>query len=360
MNNKEFKVNGRPIGTNHPAFIIAEVSCNHHQNLDEAIQIIQSAHDAGVDAIKIQTYTPDTMTVNSTKRWFYLGGEDTPGSWKGKNLYELYKTAYTPWEWHKELQEKTEELGMVFFSTPFDPTAVDFLESLHVPCYKIASYEATDIPLLKKVASTGKPVIMSVGFATEEEVTRSVDTLRESGATDIAVLHCNTGYAAEPRPEEMHLSTIAEIAQKFSVVAGFSDNNAGIEVPVCAVAMGASIIEKHLILSRNQGGHDARFSIEPKEMKEMIDAIRRVEKLRGMPHFGPAGAAEENYRYLRRSLFVVRDVKKGEQFTPENVRVIRPAAGLEPRYYEQVLGKTASQDIEKDTPLTKELVDILT
>ena len=349
-------IGNRKVGPGEPTFIITEVSGNHHQNYAEAEAIIRAAAKAGSDAIKLQTYTADTMTIDSDKEWFFLGGKDTPPSWKEQNLYNLYGTAYTPWEWQPKLKELTESLGMVFFSTPFDETAVDFLESIDVPCYKVASYEATDLPLLKKIASTGKPVIISIGFASLLEVEEAISTLRHAGVKDVIVLHCVTAYSGEPNPSLFNLSTISDIAKRFDVVAGFSDNNAGIDFPIMAVAAGASAIEKHVTLRRSEGGPDARFSLEPNELAEMVQGIRNVEKLMGTPHYGPASEDEEQYKTLRRSIFVVADIKKGDVFTKENIRVIRPAYGLAPRYYEEVLGKRATQDIERGDPLTEHMV----
>lgn len=351
---KTITIRGRKIGEGEPAFIIAEVSANHHQRYEEAEAIIRAAKEAGADAIKLQTYTPDTMTIDSDKKWFYLGGENTPASWKEKNLYALYGTAYTPWEWQPKLKALAESLGLVFFSTPFDATAVDLLEKMDVPCYKVASYEATDIPLLRRIAKTGKPVIISVGFASLEETEEAIRTLKDAGVKDLAVLHCVTAYSGDPDVQAMNLRTIRDIAERFDVVSGFSDNNAGVEYPTNAVLAGASIIEKHLILKRSDGGPDARFSIEPAELQEMIKKIRQAEKALGIVHYGPVSADEENYKNLRRSLFAVADIRKGEKFTPENVRVIRPAYGLAPKHLDAVLGKTAALDLERGTPLSWE------
>lgn len=346
------------IGEWHPCFIVAEVSCNHHQKYDEAVAIIRAAKEAGADAVKLQTYTPDTMTIDCDKKWFFLGGDDTPGSWKGKNLYALYETAYTPWEWQPKLKRVAEELGIVLFSTPFDPSAVDFLENeVNPPCYKIASYEATHIPLLRRVAKTGKPVIISVGFASLQETEEAVDTLKNSGAKELAVLHCVTTYTDKPVSPSMNLRTIADIRERFGVVSGFSDNNAGIEFPIMAVIAGASVVEKHLTISRALGGHDERFSVEPQEFKDMVRRIREAEQALGRIHYGPTSPEDENYKTLRRSIFVVADIKQGEALTRENIRVIRPAYGLAPKHYDEVLGKKAAVDIERGTPLSWDHID---
>jgi pseudaminic acid synthase len=346
----------RKIGDGHPCFIIAEMSGNHNQNFDKALEIIREAGQAGADAIKIQTYTPDTMTIDSDKKWFLVSGKDQPDTWKGEKLYDLYKTAYTPWEWQADLKRETERLGMVFFSTPFDPTAVDFLEELGVEFYKIASYEATDFVLLRAVAQTGKPVIISTGFATEEEVDFAISTLRKYGTRDIVVLHCVTAYAGEPNIDEMNLSTMRAIGDKYDIVTGFSDNNGGSEVPTVAAVYGAAVIEKHFMIDRKEGGPDARFSVHPDEFKTMVDNIRRAERMIGKVNFGCQGEQESENIVFRRSLFVVSDIKKGEIISPENVRSIRPAAGLETKYYDDVMGKVAKKDIERGTPFSWNLV----
>ena len=322
----------KTIGKGEPCFIVAEVSCNHKQNLEQAKEIVRAAARAGADAVKIQTYTPDTMTIDSNQKWFMLGGKDQPDSWKGKNLYNLYKEAYTPWEWDEPLKKLAEDLGLVFFSTPFDPTAVDFLEKLNVPCYKIASYEATDIPLLKRVARTGKPVIMSVGFADLEEINFSVKTLRGNGTKDLALLHCTTSYFDEADESHTNLRTISDLEQRYGVVAGFSDNMGGIDAPVMAAAMGAAIIEKHLVLKHDPTILDDRFSLDEENMKKMVEKIRWQEKLMGQPKYGTQSSSEEYNKRFRRSVFSVSDIKKGEKFTTANIRVIRPAFGLQPKH----------------------------
>lgn len=357
-------IGGKPIGLEHSCFIVAELSGNHHQKYEEAEALVRAAHEAGADAVKLQTYTPDTMTLDSDKEWFRVGGDDNPESWKGQTLYELYKKTYTPWEWQPKLKALADELGIILFSTPFDPTSVDFLEAMDVPCYKIASYEVTDIPLLKKVAQTGKPVILSIGYASEEETREALDTLRKNGAQDIAVLHCVTSYAEEPDITMMNLRTITDIPERFKMVSGFSDNNGGIEFPIMAARAGAAIIEKHLILNRASGGPDARFSITPIELKKMIQEIRtptpvdphRFEKALGTIHYGPVNEQEEYNKRFRRSLFVAKDIKKGELFTMNNVRDVRPAFGLSPKYYDEIIGKQATQNIKAGTPLSWDLV----
>jgi len=346
----------RKIGKNQPCFVIAEMSGNHNQSFDKAVEIIKAAAAAGADAIKFQTYTPDTMTIDCDKEYFLVDGKDNPDMWKNKFLYDLYKTAYTPWEWHKELQKIAYDLGLVFFSTPFDSTAVEFLEELDVPCYKISSYEATDLPLLKKVAATRKPVIISVGFADLSEVEEAINALRDNGTKEIIVLHCVTAYSSEPKLEETNLCTMLDISKRFDVLSGFSDNNAGLEIPLQAVAMGACVVEKHLTNSQKSGGIDESFSADANEFKKLVKGIRRIEKISGKLHYGTQGEAEEYNKRFRRSLFVVKNIKKGEQFTSENVRVIRPNFGLAPKYYDKVIGKIANKDLGKGMPLKMEYI----
>lgn len=360
-------IQDKHIGSKHPCFIVAELSGNHHQRYEEAVALVKAAKDAGADAVKLQTYTPDTITLNSDKEWFRVGGEDNPAEWKGKTLYELYKMSYTPWEWQPKLKKLADTLGIILFSTPFDETAVDFLEEMNVPCYKIASYEATDFVLLRKVAQTRKPMILSVGYASLKEIEFALQTLRTHGAKDIAVQHCVTGYSPSPKREDIHLRTIADIQKRFGVVAGFSDNNAGIEIPLMAVAAGASIIEKHLTLERKKGGPDAAFSLEPAELREMIQRIRTMESGREQipvsesvletPHYGPANELEAHNRRFRRSLFAGKDIKKGELLTKENVRDVRPAFGLPTKYYDEVIGKRATRDIPFATPLSWNMIE---
>ncbi|MEK7584793.1 MAG: pseudaminic acid synthase [Patescibacteria group bacterium] len=346
----------RKIGPGYPCFVVAEVSCNHLQQRDKAKEIVRAAAANGADAIKLQTYTPDTITMNVRNDYFMLGGKDNPASWKGKNLYELYSLAFTPWEWHKELLDLAKSLGIVGFSSPFDETAVDFLEGLHVPLYKIASYEMTHVPLVEKVAKTGKPLIMSVGFSSEEEAHESVDAFRRAGGKDLALLHCLNTYADESDPKDTHLSTVRDLAEKFDVVSGFSDNNGGTYFSILAAAAGASIIEKHLVISHTDESFDKRFSIDPAELKQMVETIRRNEKAMGAPHYGPVNDAEAYNLRLRRSIFAEKDIKKGEVFTRGNIRVVRPSFGLAPKYFEKVIGKKAASDIKRGDPIQKELI----
>jgi len=334
------------VGEGEPCYVVAEVSANHNQSFDRAMEIIYAAKQAGADAIKLQTYTPDTLTIDSDREWFQIPGDSL---WAGKTLYRLYGEAYTPWDWHPKLQEAAHELGLECFSTPFDDTAVDFLESLGVPVYKIASFELVDIPLLKKVASKGKPVIASIGMASLAEIDEAVTTLRSHGADQIVLLKCTSAYPASP--DEMNLLTIPHLAQSFGVIAGLSDHTLGSCVPVAAVALGAKVIEKHLTLRRTDGGPDSAFSLEPDEFADMVRDIRQAERALGTVSYERTPDEAKNIIF-RRSLFVAEDVEKGETFTEKNVRSIRPAQGLHTRYLEGVLGRKAARRIQRGTPLT--------
>lgn len=347
---KKFQIGDRLVGTGEPTYIIAEMSANHGQDFEQAVEILKAAKAAGADAIKLQTYTADTLTIDSSELPFQIKG----GLWDGRNLYELYEEAYTPWDWQPKLKAVADELGIDFFSTPFDATAVDFLEEMNVAVHKIASFEMIDTGLLKKVASTGKPIIMSTGMATLGEIEESVKTLRENGATDIALLKCTSSYPAPP--EEMNLHTIPHLAQAFGVVAGLSDHTLGYAVPVAAVALGACIIEKHFTLSRDLPGPDTAFSLEPEEFKAMVDAVRTVEKSLGVVSYG-VSEKESKSRMFRRSLFVVEDVKEGERFTDKNVRSIRPGNGLAPKHLDEIYGQYAAANIKRGTPLVWNLIN---
>lgn len=339
-----FEINGRRLGPGLPTYIIAEMSANHHQELEQAVKIIEAAKAAGADAVKLQTYTPDTLTLDCDSAYFQI----TDTLWAGRRLYDLYGEAYTPWAWQPQLKEVANRLGLDLFSTPFDDTAVDFLERMGVPAYKVASFENVDLPLLRRIARTRKPIIMSTGMAELAEIDEAVRTIRDAGGSQLALLKCTSAYPAPP--EEMHLRTIPHLAEAFHVPVGLSDHTLGIAVPVAAVALGACIVEKHLTLSRALPGPDSAFSLEPAEFKAMVDAIRTAEKALGSVHYG-VSAQEAKSRLLRRSLFVVRDVTAGEAFTPENVRSIRPGHGLHTRYLPEILGRRASHDIPRGTPL---------
>jgi pseudaminic acid synthase len=331
-------------------FIIAELSANHNHDFETAVKTIKAAKEAGADAIKLQTYTPDTITIDCDNKYFRIKGT----IWEGKNLYKLYGEAYTPWEWQPALKKIAEDLGLIFFSTPFDFSAVDFLEELNVSLYKVASFELVDLPLLRKIASTGKPIIMSTGMATLAEIDEAVRALKETGAKEIALLKCTSAY---PAPyEEMNLRTIPHLGEAFGLPVGISDHSPGIAVPVASVALGARIIEKHFILSRDLPSPDAAFSLEPDEFKAMVEAVRATEKALGTVSYELTEKQKES-RVFRRSLFVVKDIKAGEEFTEENVRSIRPGYGLHTRYLQDVLGRKAKNDVKKGTPLRWELVD---
>jgi N-acetylneuraminate synthase len=347
---EQITIGQKTIGTGFPVYVIAEVSANHHQKYDEAVKIIAAAKNAGADSVKLQTYTADTITISSDKEYFRVGGGTL---WDGRNLHDLYREAYTPWEWHPRLKQVANDLGLDLFSTPFDNSAVDFLEVMKVPAHKVASFEIVDIPLLQKIARTGKPMIMSTGMATVEEIDEAVQAARAAGATQIALLKCTSAYPAAA--EEMNLRTIPELSRRFGVPAGLSDHTTGVAVPIAAVALGACIIEKHLTLSRSEPGPDSAFSLEPHEFKAMVDSVRIAEKALGDVQFG-CSPKEASSRVFRRSLFVVQDVKRGERFTEENVRSIRPGQGLHTRHLSEVLGLRARQDIERGTPLSWNLV----
>jgi N-acetylneuraminate synthase len=340
----------RRIGLGNPVYCIAEVSANHHQDFAQAVRIIEAAKEAGADAVKLQTYTADTITIASNQEYFRVGGGTL---WDGRNLHDLYGEAYTPWEWQPKLKQLANDLGMDLFSSAFDATAVDFLEQINVPAHKLASFELVDIPLIQKMASTGKPLIMSTGMASLEEIEEAVQAARQAGATQMALLKCTSAYPAPP--EEMNLLTIPELARRFDVPVGLSDHTMGVAAPVAAVALGACIIEKHLTLSRSIPGPDSAFSLEPAEFKQMVDAVRVSEKALGEVHYGLSGK-EEASRVFRRSLFVVADVNAGEMFTEANVRSIRPGHGLHTRHLPEVLGKRAARRIDRGTPLSWELI----
>lgn len=348
---KEIQIENITIGTGHKPFVIAEMSGNHNQSIERAMAIIDAAADAGAHAVKLQTYTPDTMTINTTGGLFEINDPDS--LWKGRNLYDLYKEAHTPWEWHKPLFEHARKRGLMIFSTPFDESAVDFLEELGVGAYKIASFENTDWPLLKKVAATGKPVIMSTGLATLADIDEAVRTLREAGCEDLVLLKCTSTYPATP--ENTHLATIPHMREMFKCHVGLSDHTMGIGAAIAAVALGAPVVEKHFTLRRADGGVDSAFSIEPEELKNLVIESERAFLAMGQVFYGVQEAEKKSLRF-KRSLYVVKDVKAGDTFTADNLRVIRPGDGMQPKHYETILGKTASRDIKAGTPLTWELL----
>jgi pseudaminic acid synthase len=344
------EIGKRRIGRGSPAYCIAEVSANHNQDFSQAVRIIEAAKEAGADAVKLQTYTPDTITIQSQQEYFRIGGGTL---WDGRTLYELYGEAYTPWDWQPKLKKVANDLGMDLFSSAFDETAVDFLENMGVPLHKVASFELVDILLIQKIARTGKPLIMSTGMATLEEIEEAVHTATKAGAKQIALLKCTSEYPASP--DDMHLRTIPEMARRFLLPVGLSDHTMGVAVPVAAVALGACIVEKHLTLSRGVKGPDSVFSLEPREFKAMVEAVRTAERALGEVHFGLSGK-ESNSRIFRRSLFVVQNMQPGESFTTENVRSIRPGHGLHTRHMPDILGKRAAREIARGTPLSWDLV----
>ncbi len=327
-----------------PPFIIAEMSGNHNQSLERALAIVDAVADAGADAVKLQTYTADTITLRNVYTI-----NDSKSLWNGRDLYDLYQEAHTPFEWHKPIFEHAKKRGIVCLSTPFDETAVDLLESLENPIYKVASFEVNHIPLLKKIAQTGKPVIMSTGASTLAELEESVNTLKENGCRDLTLLKCTSTYPATP--ENTNLLTIPHLQQLFDCNVGLSDHTLGIGVAVASVALGATVIEKHFCLSRAEGGVDSAFSLEPHEMKTLVEEAKRAYLGLGHISYGILDA-EKNSRFFKRSIYVSKDIKAGEVFTTENIKVIRPASGLHPRYFEEVLGKKANTNLKQGTPLS--------
>ena len=330
-------INKRQISVGKPTYIIAEMSANHNKDFNKAVKILEEAKKAGADAVKLQTYTPDTITIDCDNDYFKI--KDT--IWKGKNLYQLYKEAYTPWEWQPKLKKIAATLKIDLFSTPFDASAVDFLEKMNVPAYKIASFELVDIPLLKKVAATGKPVIMSTGMAAIEEIKDAVNTFKKNKCKDIALLKCTSAYPASP--EEANLRTIPHLSETFNVPTGLSDHTMGSTVAIAAVALGACIIEKHFCLDRDGSGPDSSFSMEPDEFKQMVNDIRTTEKALGKISY-ELTKSQKKSKVFRRSLFAVENIKKGETFTDKNIRSIRPSNGLPPKYFDTILGKKAKTD----------------
>jgi pseudaminic acid synthase len=345
-----FQIGRRRVGPGQPCFIVAEVSANHNQSLSRAAEIIRAARLAGADAVKLQTYTPDTLTIDCDREWFRIPDGTL---WGGKTLHQLYGEAFTPWEWHAELFRIAREEGLESFSTPFDATAVSFLEGLGTPVYKVASFELVDTLLLEAIGRTGKPVIMSIGMATVGEIHAAVVTLRSAGAGPIALLKCTSAYPASP--ESMNLRTIPNLRDTFRVVAGLSDHTMGGAVAVAAVALGAAIVEKHLTLSRSNGGPDAAFSMEPPEFGRMVEDVRQAEAAMGGISYERTPDEAGNIRF-RKSLFSVENIEAGESFTPTNVRCIRPGHGLEPRHLPAVLGRTAATRIARGTPMRWDLI----
>jgi pseudaminic acid synthase len=348
---ESIKISGIDIGSNCPPFIIAEMSGNHNQSLEKALQIVEAAAQSGVHALKIQTYTADTMTIDVNEGEFHI--DDNESLWDGNSLYKLYQLAYTPWEWHKPIFDLAAKLGLVGFSTPFDNSAVDFLEDLNVPCYKIASFENNDIPLIKYVASTGKPMIISTGMAKEAELQEAVDAARDAGCKQLILLKCTSTYPANA--EFANLATMLDMQRKFGCQIGISDHTLGIGVSIAASALGASVIEKHFTVSRAEGGVDSAFSLEPAEMRSLVEESRKAHYAFGQISYGPTESEKSSIRF-RRSLYIVKDMKAGEALTTNNVRCIRPGYGMAPKYLEQILGKKVVVDVPMGTALKWEIL----
>lgn len=347
----KLKIGNRFIGDDEKVFVIAELSANHNQDFNIAIESIKAIKECGADAVKLQTYTPDTITIDSDKEFFQIKQGTI---WDGATLYKLYQKAFTPWEWQPKLKQYAEKLGLICFSSPFDFSAVDFLESINVPAYKVASFEIVDLPLIEYIASKKKPIIISTGIATEDEIKEAIETCRKVGNDDIVLLKCTSEY---PAPiEEANLSAINYLKEKYNVIVGLSDHTLGVDVAIASVTLGAKVIEKHFIIDRNIGGPDSSFSLEPNEFKQMVESIRNVEKAIGKPNFELNEKIKRSRKFAR-SLFVVKDIEKGEILTNDNVRSIRPNYGLAPKYLKDVLGKKAKAKIEKGTPLTWDLID---
>ena len=347
---KTIKIKDRIIGEGYPTYIIAEMSANHAGNIENAKRIVHKAKECGADCIKLQTYTPDTLTIDCNNKYFMIKN----GLWKGENLYSLYSKAYMPWEWQAELKEEADKIGLDFFSTPFDKTAVDFLENIGVEFYKIASFELVDIPLIEYVASKGKPIIISTGMGSFDEIKEAVNAVRKLGNDAVALLKCSSAYPAVP--ENMNLKTMQHMSQSFDVPVGLSDHSMGSIAAITAVAMGACIIEKHFCLSRKTDSADASFSMEPDEFKAMVNDIRIAEKAKGIVSYDISENEKENIVF-RRSIFAVKDIEKGEPFTEDNIRVIRPGYGLKPKYFKKILGRRAICDIKRGTPIQFDLIE---
>ncbi len=348
---KDIKIDGKSIGKNHPPFVIAEMSGNHNQSLERALEIVEAVAKTGAHALKIQTYTPDTMTLDLDEREFHIS--DPKSLWAGNSLYQLYGEAYTPWEWHKPIFDRARELGIIAFSTPFDDTAVNFLEGLDVPCYKIASFENTDLPLIRRVAATGKPLIISTGMASIAELDDTVRAAREAGCKDLILLKCTSTYPASAG--NTNILTIPHMRELFGCEVGLSDHTMGVGVSVASVALGATVIEKHFTLNRSDGGVDSTFSMEPAEMAQLVVETERASQALGVVSYG-ATDAEKKSIVFRRSLYVVHDIKAGDVLTNKNVRAIRPGLGLPTKYLPQIINRVAKQDIKRGTALSWDLI----
>lgn len=341
----------KKIGLNHRPFIIAEMSGNHNQSLERALEIVEAAAATGADAIKLQTYTADTLTLDVSDGDFFI--EDKNSLWKGRSLYDLYQEAYTPWEWHEPIMKKAEELGVICFSTPFDDSAVSFLEDLNVPAYKIASFENNHLPLIRKAASTGKPMIISTGMASLAEMDEMVQTILDAGCNQFILLKCTSTYPASPK--NSNVSTISHMRSLFNCEVGLSDHTMGIGASIAAVSHGATVIEKHFTLNRSDGGVDSAFSMEPREMKSLVVETERAWQSLGQVTYGPM-EAEKSSSVFRRSLYIAKDMKKGEVMNNENLRIVRPGMGLSPKYYETLLGKKVNRDLKKGTAVSWDIL----
>lgn len=348
----KFSISGRFVGKNSPPFVIAEMSGNHNKSLERALEIVDAVAKTGAHALKIQTYTPDTMTIDLDEREFHIG--DPESLWSGTSLYKLYGQAYTPWEWHKPIFERAKALGLIAFSTPFDDTSVDFLESLNVPCYKIASFENTDLPLIRRVAATGKPMIISTGMASIAELDDTVRAAREAGCKDLILLKCTSTYPATPA--NTNILTIPHMRELFGCEVGLSDHTMGVGVSVASVALGATVVEKHFTLNRADGGVDSAFSMEPAEMQQLVQETERAWQALGAVSYG-ATAAEKKSMVFRRSLYVVTDMRAGEVLSKDNVRAIRPGLGMPTKYFDVIIGKRLRRSVKRGTALSWDLLD---
>ena len=344
-------ISGRKVGDDSPPLIIAEMSGNHNQSLRRALEIVEAAASSGVHALKIQTYTPNLLTLDVKERDFLI--QDKKSLWYGQSLYDLYGKAFTPWDWHEKIIKRSVELGMLCFSTPVDESSVDFLENLQVPCYKVGSFELTHIPLLKRIAACGKPMILSTGMGTVREIAEAVDIVRSTGNHDLILMKCTSTYPADPK--HSNIATIPHMRALFNCEVGLSDHTLGIGVAVASIAFGASVIEKHFTLHRADGGVDSAFSIEPHEMKMLVEESVRAWQSIGETVFGPSEAEHKSLAF-RRSLYVARDISSGERFTKENVRIIRPGHGLAPKFFEIVIGRVANRDLKKGTPISWDVI----
>lgn len=348
----DINIGGRLIGRSHAPFVIAEMSGNHNQSLERALQLVEAAAQAGAHALKLQTYTADTMTLDIDEGEFHIG--DPNSLWKGTSLHKLYQQAHTPWEWHSAIFQRARELGMLAFSSPFDESAVDFLETLNVPCYKIASFENTDLPLIRKVASTGKPMIISTGMASVAELEESVRAARAAGCKELILLKCTSTYPATP--ENTNIRTIPHLRELFGTEVGLSDHTMGTGVSVASVALGATVIEKHFTLSRADGGVDSSFSLEPAELAALVTETKRAWQALGKVHYGTASEQEKKSTVFRRSLYITRDLKAGEVLDANSVRAIRPGLGLPPKFIDSVIGKAVKVDTKRGTPVSWDLL----